>query len=51
MAGPCGRQLLWNHWGHAWPARLELTDVQRTLLERVAELTITNPPHLLLAPV
>ena len=39
-----GAQLLWNHWGHAWPARLELTDVQRTLLERVAELTITNPP-------
>lgn len=39
-----GAQLLWNHWGHTWPARLELTDVQRTLLERVAELTITNPP-------
>ena len=39
-----GAQLLWNHWGHAWPARLALTDVQRTLLERVAELTITNPP-------
>ena len=29
-----GAQVLWNHWGRAWPARLALTDVQRTLLER-----------------
>jgi len=36
-------QVLWNHWGHAWPARLALTDVQRTLLERVARFTAPAP--------
>ncbi|CAN7226407.1 ABC transporter permease [Acidovorax sp. LjRoot66] len=39
-----GAQLLWNHWGRAWPARLALTDIQRDILERVAEFTVAEPP-------
>jgi phospholipid/cholesterol/gamma-HCH transport system permease protein len=31
-----GAQVLWNHWGHAWPANIELSDAQRDMLERVA---------------
>ena len=33
-----GAQLLWNHWGHAWPAQLQAHAEQRALLERVARL-------------
>lgn len=29
-----GAQLLWNHWGRAWPQQLVLDDSQRALLER-----------------
>lgn len=29
-----GAQLLWNHWGRAWPQRLALDESQRALLER-----------------
>lgn len=29
-----GAQLLWNHWGRAWPQQLLLDDSQRALLER-----------------
>ena len=29
-----GAQLLWNHWGRAWPERLVLEDSHRALLER-----------------
>lgn len=32
-----GAQLLWNHWGRQWPARLALLPEQRSMLERVAE--------------
>ena len=32
-----GAQILWNHWGQAWPANIELSDVQRQMLERVAQ--------------
>lgn len=39
-----GAQLLWNHWGRAWPERLALTDIQRDILERVAEFTVAEPP-------
>lgn len=39
-----GAQLLWNHWGRAWPKRLALTDIQRDILERVAEFTVAEPP-------
>jgi len=31
-----GAQLLWNHWGRQWPARLALLPEQKSLLERVA---------------
>lgn len=40
-----GAQLLWNHWGHAWPERLALADGQRAMLERVAALTAPAPPE------
>ena len=32
-----GAQLLWNHWGRAWPAQLEVEASQRAVLETVAE--------------
>jgi phospholipid/cholesterol/gamma-HCH transport system permease protein len=32
-----GAQLLWNHWGRAWPTHLEVQDRQRAVLETVAE--------------
>ena len=32
-----GAQLLWNHWGRAWPQRLDVADSQRALLERPAQ--------------
>jgi phospholipid/cholesterol/gamma-HCH transport system permease protein len=31
-----GAQLLWAHWGKAWPEKLELSEGQRRLLERIA---------------
>ncbi len=41
-----GAQLLWNHWGRAWPARLELEPNQRTVLETVAKFALSPaPPH------
>ncbi len=39
-----GAQLLWDHWGRAWPARLLLHAPQRAMLERVAQLTVPAPP-------
>ena len=38
-----GAQLLWNAWGRAWPAALETSPAQRTMLERVAHFTVTPP--------
>ncbi len=38
-----GAQVLWNHWGHAWPARLWLSEAQRDMLERVARFTAPAP--------
>ncbi|MEO6971983.1 MAG: ABC transporter permease [Rhodoferax sp.] len=38
-----GAQLLWNHWGHAWPNRLDVTADQRAVLERVAQFTVAPP--------
>ncbi len=32
-----GAQLLWTHWGRAWPAQLEVEPSQRAVLETVAE--------------
>lgn len=39
-----GAQLLWSHWQHAWPVRLECTDSQRSILSRVAQFTTAPPP-------
>ncbi|WP_042421828.1 MlaE family ABC transporter permease [Comamonas granuli] len=39
-----GAQVLWNHWGQAWPARLWLSAAQRDMLERVARFTAPAPP-------
>lgn len=36
-----GAQLLWNHWGHAWPAQLEVESSQRAVLETVARFPVT----------
>jgi phospholipid/cholesterol/gamma-HCH transport system permease protein len=41
-----GAQLLWTHWGRAWPKRLETGASQRTLLETVARLTLPPVPAL-----
>ncbi len=40
-----GAQLLWHHWGRAWPARLQLHEAQRDMLERVAQFSTEEPPH------
>jgi phospholipid/cholesterol/gamma-HCH transport system permease protein len=39
-----GAQLLWNHWGCAWPARVELLPEQRSMLERVAQFSCKAEP-------
>ncbi|WP_027994625.1 MlaE family ABC transporter permease [Simplicispira psychrophila] len=39
-----GAQLLWNHWGRAWPQRLALQDSQRDLLERAERFSRDPPP-------
>ncbi len=38
-----GAQVLWNHWGRAWPAQLDMEPSQRTLLETVAKFTVDPP--------
>ncbi|HSV59614.1 MAG TPA: ABC transporter permease [Variovorax sp.] len=38
-----GAQLLWNHWQHQWPARLEMNAQQRAVLEQVAQYTVREP--------
>ena len=38
-----GAQLLWRHWGHAWPQQLTTTPAQRAMLERVAQLSQAEP--------
>ena len=38
-----GAQLLWNHWGRAWPQHITLNEGQRALLER-AERYSTEAP-------
>jgi phospholipid/cholesterol/gamma-HCH transport system permease protein len=37
-----GAQLLWNHWGRSWPAKIEMMPTQRAVLERVAQLSSTK---------
>ena len=38
-----GAQLLWNHWGRAWPARLEVLPGQRAMLERAERFSMAPP--------
>ncbi|MDD5332915.1 MAG: ABC transporter permease [Rhodoferax sp.] len=38
-----GAQVLWNAWGHRWPASLLLLEAQRTMLTRVAQYVTTAP--------
>ena len=38
-----GAQVLWNAWGHRWPAKLLLAQAQRSILMRVEKFT-TIPP-------
>ena len=38
-----GAQVLWNAWGHQWPAHLLLLDGQRSMLERVARYSVPAP--------
>ncbi|MEB2349486.1 MAG: ABC transporter permease [Comamonadaceae bacterium] len=40
-----GAQVLWQHWGGRWPERLELSDAQRALLERVAQFSPAEQPQ------
>jgi len=40
-----GAQLLWNHWGRAWPAELQLIPGQRAVIERVARYSAAPPPR------
>ena len=40
-----GAQLLWNHWGRQWPARVETLPAQRAVLGRVAQFTVALPPR------
>ncbi len=38
-----GAQLLWNAWGHQWPATLLLLEAQRSMLDRVAQYSVPAP--------
>lgn len=38
-----GAQLLWNHWGRAWPVAIELDDNHRAVLETVEKFNIQPP--------
>ena len=39
-----GAQILWNAWGHKWPANVLLLDAQRSMLDRVAKFSVPPPP-------
>lgn len=38
-----GAQLLWSHWGRAWPAQIELDPQHKAVLDHVAEFTVDMP--------
>src|SRR6478736_1694169 len=38
-----GGQLLWNHWQHRWPAKLEMSASQRAVLDQVSQYTVREP--------
>jgi phospholipid/cholesterol/gamma-HCH transport system permease protein len=39
-----GAQVLWNRWGHTWPADVQVIASQRAMFERVARYSIAAPP-------
>lgn len=39
-----GAQVLWNAWGHQWPAQWQASPLQRAMLERVARFSVAPPP-------
>ncbi|MET0543191.1 MAG: ABC transporter permease [Variovorax sp.] len=38
-----GAQLLWNHWGQAWPKQLEMDPQHKAVLDQVAQYTCKPP--------
>ncbi|MGJ7582120.1 MlaE family ABC transporter permease [Variovorax sp. RHLX14] len=38
-----GAQLLWNHWGQAWPAQLDMDAQHKAVLDQVAQYTCSLP--------
>lgn len=38
-----GAQLLWNHWGQAWPAQLDMDAQHKAVLDQVAQFTCSLP--------
>ena len=38
-----GAQVLWNHWGHAWPKQLEMDPQHKAVLDQVAQYTCRPP--------
>ncbi|WP_213954347.1 MULTISPECIES: ABC transporter permease [unclassified Variovorax] len=38
-----GAQVLWNHWGKAWPAQLEMDAQHKAVLDQVAQYTCSMP--------
>ncbi|MEJ8858452.1 ABC transporter permease [Variovorax robiniae] len=38
-----GAQVLWNHWGKAWPAQLEMDPQHKAVLDQVAQYTCSMP--------
>ena len=38
-----GAQLLWTHWGRAWPAHIEVSPNHRALIDTVARFAVTQP--------
>jgi len=43
-------QYLWNHWGRAWPAKVQTTPAQRTMFDRVARFTVAPPAPVVWTP-
>jgi phospholipid/cholesterol/gamma-HCH transport system permease protein len=39
-----GAQLLWTHWGRAWPAQIAIAPHQRTLIETVGKFAVQPAP-------
>jgi phospholipid/cholesterol/gamma-HCH transport system permease protein len=39
-----GAQLLWNAWGRKWPTDLQVSPVQRAMIDRVARYSVGPPP-------